>query len=119
MAPKKKTVTKRKVKKNVPSGVAHIHSSFNNTIVTMSDEKGNRIELIKPMCENSTVNKNSLGLHHLAVLAEDEDELVKTIKEKKLGKIFMDNIKAPLFDNKNVGFGMLKNNLLFEIIYKN
>ena len=41
MAPKKKTVTKRKVKKNVPSGVAHIHSSFNNTIVTMSDEKGN------------------------------------------------------------------------------
>lgn len=41
MAPKKKTVTKRKVKKNVPTGVAHIHSSFNNTIVTMSDEKGN------------------------------------------------------------------------------
>ena len=41
MAPKKKTVTKRKFKKNVPSGVAHIHSSFNNKIVTMSDEKGN------------------------------------------------------------------------------
>ena len=41
MAPKKKTVTKRKVKKNVPNGVAHIHSSFNNTIVTMSDENGN------------------------------------------------------------------------------
>ena len=41
MAPKKKAVTKRKVKKNVPNGVAHIHSSFNNTIVTMSDENGN------------------------------------------------------------------------------
>ena len=41
MAPKKKTVTKRKVKKNVPNGVAHIHSSFNNTIVTISDENGN------------------------------------------------------------------------------
>ena len=41
MAPKKKTVTKRTVKKNVPNGVAHIHSSFNNTIVTMSDENGN------------------------------------------------------------------------------
>ena len=41
MAPKKKTVTKRKVKKNVPNGVAHIQSSFNNTIVTMSDENGN------------------------------------------------------------------------------
>ncbi len=41
MAPRKKTTTKRKVKKNVPNGVAHIHSSFNNTIVTMSDENGN------------------------------------------------------------------------------
>ena len=41
MAPRKKVTTKRKVKKNVPNGVAHIHSSFNNTIVTMSDENGN------------------------------------------------------------------------------
>ncbi|MDD2628235.1 MAG: 30S ribosomal protein S11 [Clostridia bacterium] len=41
MAPEKKTVNKRKVKKNIASGVAHIHSSFNNTIVTMSDEAGN------------------------------------------------------------------------------
>ncbi|MBR6688446.1 MAG: 30S ribosomal protein S11 [Clostridia bacterium] len=41
MAPAKKKVTKRKVKKNVASGVAHIHSSFNNTIVSMTDEQGN------------------------------------------------------------------------------
>ncbi len=41
MAPEKKTGNKRKVKKNIASGVAHIHSSFNNTIVTMSDEAGN------------------------------------------------------------------------------
>ena len=43
MAPKKKTVTKRKVKKNVPNGVAHIHSSFNNTLVTITDVAGNVI----------------------------------------------------------------------------
>jgi len=42
MAQAKKT-TKRKVKKNIASGVAHIHSSFNNTIVSMTDEKGNLI----------------------------------------------------------------------------
>ncbi|MBQ8044561.1 MAG: 30S ribosomal protein S11, partial [Clostridia bacterium] len=41
MAPAKKKTTKRKVKKNVASGVAHIHSSFNNTIVSMTDEQGN------------------------------------------------------------------------------
>ena len=34
---------KRKVKKNVPEGVAHIHSTFNNTIVTISDKEGNAI----------------------------------------------------------------------------
>ena len=31
----------RKVKKNVPVGVAHIHSTFNNTIVTVCDPEGN------------------------------------------------------------------------------
>jgi len=34
---------KRKVKKNVPEGVAHIHATFNNTIVTLSDKEGNAI----------------------------------------------------------------------------
>lgn len=37
----KKTRTKRKEKKNIPSGVAHIQSTFNNTIVTITDPAGN------------------------------------------------------------------------------
>ena len=32
---------KRKVKKNIPEGVAHIHSTFNNTITTITDKDGN------------------------------------------------------------------------------
>ena len=32
---------KRKTKKNIPAGVAHIHSTFNNTIVTITDLEGN------------------------------------------------------------------------------
>ena len=32
---------KKKVKKNVPEGMAHIHSTFNNTIVTITDPVGN------------------------------------------------------------------------------
>ena len=36
-------VRKRKVRKNIPSGVAHIHSTFNNTIVTITDVEGNAI----------------------------------------------------------------------------
>lgn len=34
---------KRRVRKNIPNGVAHIHSTFNNTIVTITDPAGNAI----------------------------------------------------------------------------
>jgi small subunit ribosomal protein S11 len=37
----KPTSRKRRVKKNVAKGVAHIHTTFNNTIVTITDEQGN------------------------------------------------------------------------------
>ena len=38
-----KPKTKKKVKKNIPSGVAHINSTFNNTIVTITDTSGNTV----------------------------------------------------------------------------
>jgi len=34
---------RKKVKKNVTDGVAHIHASFNNTIITISDRQGNTL----------------------------------------------------------------------------
>jgi len=43
MAAPRKRGTKKKVKKNIPTGVAHINSTFNNTIVTISDVTGNVI----------------------------------------------------------------------------
>ncbi len=43
MAKAKQTSRKRRVRKNVARGVAHIHSTFNNTIVTITDESGNAI----------------------------------------------------------------------------
>ena len=35
--------TKKKVKKTVVDGIAHIHASFNNTIVTIADRQGNAL----------------------------------------------------------------------------
>ncbi|RLA15384.1 MAG: 30S ribosomal protein S11 [Gammaproteobacteria bacterium] len=35
--------TKKKVKRTVSDGVAHIHATFNNTIVTISDRQGNAL----------------------------------------------------------------------------
>jgi small subunit ribosomal protein S11 len=37
------TKTKKKVKKTVVDAIAHIHASFNNTIITITDRQGNAL----------------------------------------------------------------------------
>ena len=37
------TRVRKKVKKNVSDGIAHIHASFNNTIITITDRQGNAL----------------------------------------------------------------------------
>ena len=39
----KQTTRKKKIKRSFSKGVAHIHATFNNTIITITDEKGNAI----------------------------------------------------------------------------
>ena len=34
---------KRKVKKNIPHGQVHIHTTFNNTVITITDTEGNTV----------------------------------------------------------------------------
>jgi len=38
-----KTVVKKKVRRQVADGIAHVHASFNNTIVTITDRQGNTL----------------------------------------------------------------------------
>ena len=37
------TKTRKRVKKTVVDGIAHIHASFNNTIITITDRQGNTL----------------------------------------------------------------------------
>ncbi len=37
------TKTRKRVKKNVVDGIAHVHASFNNTIITITDRQGNAL----------------------------------------------------------------------------
>ena len=39
----KQNTRKKKIKRSFSKGVAHIHATFNNTIITITDEKGNAI----------------------------------------------------------------------------
>ena len=43
MARDRRAAPKRKERKNITSGVAHVNSSFNNTMITISDAQGNAI----------------------------------------------------------------------------
>ena len=43
MASKRPTTRKKRIKRSYTKGVAHIHSTFNNTIITITDEAGNAI----------------------------------------------------------------------------
>ena len=40
---KANTRVRKKVKKNVAEGIAHIHASFNNTVITITDTQGNTV----------------------------------------------------------------------------
>ncbi len=39
----KPTVKKKKIKRSVIDGIAHVHASFNNTIITITDRQGNAL----------------------------------------------------------------------------
>jgi len=41
VAPERAPTRRKKAKRTVPEGIAHIHSTFNNTIVTITDPTGN------------------------------------------------------------------------------
>ncbi len=43
MAKPSKSTQKKKVKKSVSEGIAHVHASFNNTIITITDRQGNAL----------------------------------------------------------------------------
>jgi small subunit ribosomal protein S11 len=43
MSDSKSGAAKRRVKKNIPLGVAHIQATFNNTVVTITDPAGNAV----------------------------------------------------------------------------
>ncbi len=59
MAKARRRSGKKKVKKNVPSAVAHIQSTFNNTIVTITDPAGNTIAWSSSGCRGFRGSRKS------------------------------------------------------------
>lgn len=71
----KKVIRKRRVRKNIPQGVAHIHSTFNNTIVTITDPVGNVVSWSSAGAVGFKGSKNPLHLllkWHLRLLQKPQ-----------------------------------------------
>lgn len=74
----KKVVKRRREKKNVEKGVAHIRSTFNNTIVTISDTRGNAVswasagEMGFKGSRKSTPYAAQMAAEHAAKLAAEQ-----------------------------------------------
>ena len=84
MAAVKKVVKKRRERKNVEKGVAHIRSTFNNTIVTITDVQGNAIawgtagEMGFKGSKKSTPYAAQTAAEHAAKIAADHG--MKTVE---------------------------------------
>ena len=84
MAVAKKIVKKRRERKNVEKGVAHIRSTFNNTIVSISDMQGNVIawgtsgEMGFKGSKKSTPYAAQTAAEHAAKIAVDQG--MKTVE---------------------------------------
>ena len=50
---------RKKIKKNFPVGVAHIQSTFNNTVITLTDLRGNTISWASAGCKGFKGSKKS------------------------------------------------------------
>ncbi|MBI5657637.1 MAG: 30S ribosomal protein S11 [Geobacter sp.] len=58
-SPAKRVVKKKKEKKNIPNGVAHIQATFNNTMITITDQVGNVIAWSTAGCKGFKGSRKS------------------------------------------------------------
>ena len=83
--------TKKKVKKNVPAGVAHIKASFNNTIINISNPSGETIVWTSggsvgfKGSRKSTPYAAQIAAEHAASKAQEHGLKVLTVKLKGPG----------------------------------
>ena len=59
--------SRKRVKKTVADGVAHIHASFNNTIITITDRQGNTLSWATSASQKAGEVAKEFGMQNLEV----------------------------------------------------
>ena len=85
---KSKVRTKKKVRRTVSDGIAHVHASFNNTVITITDRQGKCACMVNCRCERDSRahgralrcrsdRQQSRRAKQRGIRAEDLDVMVK------------------------------------------
>jgi len=86
-----KTTTRKKQRRSVPSGQLHIQATFNNTIVTFTDKKGNK--LTAASAGSCGFRGSKKGTAYAAQIAcEKAAEAVKTLHGLKSVDVFVKGV---------------------------
>jgi small subunit ribosomal protein S11 len=90
MAQPKKKVGKKKEKKIVPSGIAHVQATFNNTVVTISDLEGNVV------CWSSAGSLGFKGSRKGTPFAAQQAAVTAANRAREVGMRSLEvNVKGP------------------------
>lgn len=89
-----------------------------NRVVFLQNQN-NKIELLEPLNEKSSIYHFKEGYHHICYEVENEDAFFKNFKQLKIGKIFMKPIQAPAIDNREIVFAYLTNGTFVEFLRLN
>ena len=85
MAGKKVVRNKKKVSKNIINGVAHIRSTFNNTIVTISDTEGNVLYMND---KSKSVFGDMLGKNMMSCHKQSSQDTIKRLIGEKATNVY-------------------------------
>ena len=86
-----KTTTRKKTRRSVPSGQLHVQSTFNNTIVTFTDKKGNVLAASSAGATGFRGSKKGTA-YAAQVAAEKAAETVKSLHGVKSVDVFVKGV---------------------------
>ena len=79
----KKRFLKKKTKKNIPNAIAHVNATFNNTVINITDEKGNTLSWSSSGVKGFKGSRKSTP-YAAQIAASDAGEKAKYHGEKNL-----------------------------------
>ena len=106
-----KTKTKKKIVRNIPSGIAHVKATFNNTLVSIADAAGNVVTWASAGKVNFSGSRKSSAFA-ATVAAQDAGKRAMSMGMREVEV----NLKGPGAGRESAVRGLLSAGLMVTII---